>query len=192
MENNPLPETSNPWQTHKSRKVYENPWISVREDRVTNPGGGQGIYGVVHFKNKAVGIIPLDEHLNTWIIGQYRYALEEYSWEIPMGGCPEDQSVLEAAKRELREEAGLRAEKWDEIMKLHTSNSVTDETAYVFIARELHFEATDFEETEDLLIRKVPFKELLKMSEDGKITDAISVAGILRLQRMLENGTLQD
>ncbi len=88
----------NPWKTLSSQSKYDNPWIQVVENKVINPGGGKGIYGKVHFKNQAIGIIPIDENLNTWLVGQYRYTLSEYSWEIPEGGAPYDEEPLEGAK----------------------------------------------------------------------------------------------
>jgi 8-oxo-dGTP pyrophosphatase MutT (NUDIX family) len=178
-------EVKNPWTTLATKPVYKNPWISVREDQVINPKGGNGIYGVVSFKNKAIGIIPLDEENNTYLIGQYRYSLNEYSWEIPMGGGPVDQDILESAKRELKEETGFTAEKWTKVCRLHTSNSVTDEEGFVFLAQELTAGETEFEETEDLQIKKLPFPEAVEMVMRDEITDAISVAGILKVARLL-------
>ena len=178
-------ELKNPWQTLETKAIYQNPWISVREDQVINPKGGNGIYGVVSFKNKALGIIPVDEEMNTWLVGQYRYALNEYSWEIPMGGGPVGKDLLESAQRELKEETGFTAAKWTKICRLHTSNSVCDEEGFVFLAQDLTAGETEFEETEDLKIRKLPFAEALKMVMRDEITDAISVAGILKAARLL-------
>jgi 8-oxo-dGTP pyrophosphatase MutT (NUDIX family) len=171
----------NPWTTLSTRPIYDNPWISIREDQIINPTGGKGIYGVVSFKNIAIGIIPIDSEGNTYLIGQYRYTLNEYSWEIPMGGGKIGISILDSAQRELKEETGFTALQWTEITKLHTSNSVTDEVAYVFIAEELMAGETEFEETEQLQIKKLPFTEVVNMVMRGEITDAISVAGILKL-----------
>lgn len=179
-------DEQNPWITHNSKEIYTNPWVKVTEFDVTNPGGGKGIYGKVHFKNWAIGIIPLDEEQNTWLVGQYRYTLNEYSWEIPMGGGPLDTPILTSAKRELKEETGLSAKKWTEICKIHTSNSVTDETGFAYLAEELTQGDTAFEESEDLRIQKLPFKEALTMCEKGKITDSLSVAAIYRLARILQ------
>lgn len=176
--------TNNPWKTLSTRPIYDNPWISIREDQVINPKGGNGIYGVVSFKNIAIGIIPLDNQGYTYLIGQYRYTLNEYSWEIPMGGGKIGIDILESAQRELKEETGLTALQWTEIMKLHTSNSVTDEVGYVFLAEELIAGETEFEETEDLQIKKLPFSEAVDMVIRGQITDAISVAGILKLAQV--------
>jgi 8-oxo-dGTP pyrophosphatase MutT (NUDIX family) len=175
----------NPWQTLSTRHIYENPWISIREDQVINPGGGRGIYGVVHMKNKAIGIIPLDNEGYTYLVGQYRYTLNEYSWEIPMGGGPVDIDPLTSARRELQEETGFKANKWTFIAHIHTSNSVTDEDGYIFMAQDLIAGETAFEETEDLSIMKVHLKEAVAMVMDNRITDAISVAGILKVARLL-------
>lgn len=177
--------TDNPWITKKTTDIYQNPWIKVEEHEILNPAGKDGIYGTVHFKNKALAIIPIDQEGNTWLVGQYRYPLNQYSWELPMGGGPIGGDILESAKRELREETGLTAEKWTEIMKIHTSNSVTDEEGIVFLAENLTQGETEFEETEILLIRKLPFSEVLEMVMNGSITDGISIAGILKASRIL-------
>ncbi len=179
-------EHENPWKIVNKKSIYENSWISLEEHDVLNPAGKKGIYGQVHFKNKAIGIISLDHENYTWIVGQYRYPLNEYSWEIPMGGGPMEEDVLESAKRELKEETGLTAEKWENILRIHTSNSVTDEEGFVFLARELKEGETEFEETEQLIIRKIKFTEAVEMVMSQKITDSISIAGILKLARMLE------
>lgn len=177
--------TENPWKTLKIHQVYENPWIKLEQHDIVNPAGKDGIYGVVHFKNLAIGIIPIDNEGNTWIVGQYRYALKEYSWEIPMGGGLIEIDVLESAKRELKEETGLSAKKWTNILKIHTSNSVTDEAGYVFLAEDLVQGETEFEETEVLQVKKLPFQEVLKMVMSGEITDSLSIAGILKVSRIL-------
>jgi 8-oxo-dGTP pyrophosphatase MutT (NUDIX family) len=174
----------NPWKTLSTRPLYDNPWISVREDQVINPKGGKGIYGVVHFKNKAIGIIPVDEEGYTWLVGQYRYALEEYCWEIPMGGGPLAIDILESAKRELKEETGFTAARWTMIARIHTSNSVTDEEGFVFLAEELTPGETAPEETEDLVVRKVHLREAVAMVMDNRITDSISVGGLLKAARL--------
>ena len=175
----------NPWKTLSTRPLYDNPWIGVREDQVINPKGGKGIYGVVHFKNKAIGIIPVDEEGYTWLVGQYRYALEEYCWEIPMGGGPLEIDILESARRELKEETGFTAAKWTMIARIHTSNSVTDEEGFVFLAEGLTPGETAPEETEDLVVRKVHLREAVAMVMDNRITDSISVGGLLKAARML-------
>jgi 8-oxo-dGTP pyrophosphatase MutT (NUDIX family) len=177
----------NPWKTYSSKEIYSNPWITLTEHDVTNPGGGKSIYGKVHYKNLALGIIPLDEELNTWLVGQYRYTLDEYSWEIPMGGGPEGMDKLESAKRELKEETGISADKWTEIIKIHTSNSVTDEVGYAYLAEGLTEGQTSFEETEELEIKKLPLEDAIKMCDAGTITDSLSVAALYKLDRLLKN-----
>jgi len=176
----------NQWQVLSSRKVYDNPWMEVQEDQVLNPAGNQGIYGTVRFKNWALGIIPIDHEGNTWLVGQYRYPLNEYSWEIPMGGGPLLEPPQASAAKELKEETGLVAQKWQLLMKLHTSNSITNETGYVYLARDLEQQAAETEETEVLSIRKLPFKKAVSMALDGEITDAISVAGLLKAHHLLQ------
>lgn len=175
----------NPWKTLSSREVYSNKWISVEEHQVINPAGGNGIYGKVNFKNKAIGVVALDEQENTWLVGQYRYALNEYSWEIPEGGSPLGTSILESAKRELKEETGMTATTWTQILRMHTSNSVTDEEAFVFLAEGLTHGENQLEETEaDLVVKKLPFRDALKMVMNGAITDSMSVAAILKIARL--------
>lgn len=179
-----MEKSENSWKTISTNQIYDNPWITVHEDQVINPGGGRGIYGRVLFKNKAIGIIPIDEEGNTWLVGQYRYTLNEYSWEIPMGGGAIGVEPLESAKRELKEETGLIAGKWENIMRIHTSNSVTDEEGFVFLAEDLTQGKTEFEESEDLQILKLPFSEAIQMVMDQKITDSLSIAGLLKAARI--------
>ena len=176
----------NPWKKITSKQIYDNPWIKVEEHDVINPTGGKGIYGKVHFKNFALGIIPLDDQLNTWLVGQYRYVLDEYSWEIPMGGGPLDMDVITSAQRELKEETGLSADRWTEVMRIHTSNSVTDELGLIYMAQELSEGATEFDPTEEIEVKKLPFTEALQMVMDGRITDSLSLSGILKVARILK------
>jgi len=169
------------WKKLGSRTIYENDWMEVREDHVINPGGGENHYGHVHFKNRAVAIIALDDEDNTWLVGQYRYVPDGYSWEIPMGGGPLHIDPLVSAKRELREETGLSAENWQTLMHLHTSNSVTDERGIVYVATGLSQGEPDCEETEDLQLMRLPLEDAIGLVLDGEITDAVSAAGLLRL-----------
>jgi 8-oxo-dGTP pyrophosphatase MutT (NUDIX family) len=178
-------KNKNPWTTLSEEVKYDNKWITVTEHQVINPGGGKGIYGKVHFKNKAIGVIPLDQDLNTWLVGQFRYTLNEWHWEIPEGGGPMDQTPLASAQRELQEETGLKANKWTQIIRLHTSNSVTDEEGFVFLAEDLEVGESKLEESEaDLKVWKLPFKEALQMVLVGEITDSMSVMGLLKVARM--------
>jgi 8-oxo-dGTP pyrophosphatase MutT (NUDIX family) len=176
---------NNPWTTLSAEEKYDNRWINVIEYQVINPAGGSGIYGKVHFKNKAIGVIALDENSDTWLVGQWRYTLNEWSWEIPEGGGPLESEPLESAKRELKEETGLTANRWTMIQRAHLSNSVSDEEAFLFLAEELLQGENELEETEaDLKVWKLPFSEALQMALDGKITDSLSVMGILKVARM--------
>lgn len=170
-------QEENPWRTLGSRRVYENPWISVREDSVVRPDGEPGIYGVVHYKNTAVGVLAVeDDHV--YLVGQYRYPLERYSWEIPEGGCPEEEEPLAAARRELREETGLAAGSWRSLGEAYLSNSVADEYARWFLATDLVPGEQSPEGTEILGVRRVPLREALAMTTDGRITDALSILAL--------------
>ena len=178
MPNNLENLFANPWQTHESRIVYDNPWIRVREDQVTRPDGQPGIYGVVHFKGLAIGVLPIDDEGCTYLVGQYRYALNQYSWEIPEGGCPEGEAPLTAAARELLEETGLRAAHYELLGRAHLSNSVNDEEALFYLATGLTQGVAEPEGTEQLQVRRVAFAEALAMVQRHEITDAISVMAI--------------
>ena len=180
-----MSELSNPWKTLSSEIKYDNQWIRVIENKVLNPAGKNGIYGVVHFKNKAIAVIPLDDDNNTWIVGQYRYTLNSYEWEVPEGGCPEGEDPVEGARRELEEETGLHAKQMDLIMEMELSNSVSDEMSYTYLARGLSYVGSSPEETESLQVRKLPFEELFQMVMRGEIKDALSVASILKVKILL-------
>ena len=176
------PQHKNPWTTRSGREKYDNPWINVTEFKVINPGGKEGIYGKVHFKNKAIGIVALDEDKNIFLVGQYRYTLNEWSWEIPEGGSPLSDDILESAKRELQEETGLTASSWTLIQRAHLSNSVSDEEGFIFLAERLSAGENSLEDSEaDLKLWKLPFDQALQMVIEGKITDSLSVMGILRV-----------
>lgn len=175
----------NPWKTILSKNIYDNPWINLTEHQVINPNGGHGIYGQVSYKNLAIGIVVLDQDNNTWLVGQYRFPINQYSWEIPEGGGPLKSDPLISAQRELLEETGISAASWQEIQRMHLSNSVTDELAIIYLARELTFGEAEPEETEQLLVRKLPFSEAFQMVLNGEITDSMSVAAILKVKLML-------
>ena len=171
----------NPWRRIGRRVAYENPWLTVYEDQVIRPDGRPGIYGLVHFRNRAVGVVVIDDGDRTLLIGQYRYTLDRYSWEIPEGGAMLEEAPLAAAKRELLEEAGCTADRWDLVLEAELSNSVTDELAFVFLATGVREGTAMPEGTEILETRWVPFDDALRMIEEGEIRDALS---ILALQRV--------
>lgn len=171
---------TNTWQKLFTRNIYENPWIKVEEDQIINPAGKAGIYGKVLFKNKAIGVLAIDNEGFIYLVGQFRYPLNEYSWEIPEGGCPiGEENPIEAAKRELKEETGLIAEKWSLLNRIHTSNSVTDEEGFIFLAENLSQHSAEPEETEDLKVKKVLLSDAVQMVLKSEITDSISMAAIL-------------
>ncbi|WP_031527045.1 NUDIX domain-containing protein [Dyadobacter crusticola] len=176
--------TENNWKTLSSQTVYENAWLELSHRDVINPSGNKGIYGLVKFKNQAIGIIPVDENDNIYLVGQFRYAIDEYSWEIPEGGGLLGTDVLAAARRELKEETGLVANKWTKLARIHTSNSATNEEAFLYIAEELTQQEAEPEDTEDLQVRIVPLREAVEMVMRSEITDSMSVCAILMTARL--------
>lgn len=174
-------ESLNPWETVSTRVVYDNPWIKVREDEVVRPDGRPGIYGVVHFKNVAVGVLAIEDG-EVYLVGQYRYTLERYSWEIVEGGCPEGEDTLDAARRELEEETGLRARNWVKMGEAHLSNSVSDELAIWYLATGLEQGEPRPDGTERLSVRRVGLEEALRMAFAGEITDALSMLALMHLR----------
>ena len=180
-----------PWRTKSEELKYQTDWIAVSHHEVIDPKGNDGIYGVIHFKNIAVGMLPLDEEGFTWIVGQYRYPIGNYSWEMPEGGGKRDVPTIETAKRELKEETGILAKKWTKILEMDLSNSASDEHAVVYLAQDLEFEEAEPDSTEDLQVKKVHFSELLEMVLKGEVRDAITVATVLKVEVMLRNGSLR-
>jgi 8-oxo-dGTP pyrophosphatase MutT (NUDIX family) len=174
-------DRENPWKKLDSRQIYDNAWVSVREDSVIRPDGEKGIYGVVHFNHIAVGVLAIEGD-SIYLVGQYRYTLDQYSWEIPEGGCPEGEDPLDGARRELAEETGLRAESWEKMGEAHLSNSVTDELAIWFLATGLRQGEHNPEGTEQLDIRRVTLKKAMEMILEGEITDALSQLAIMQYQ----------
>lgn len=171
----------NPWKTTSTRQVYDNPWIEVSHREVITPTGTDGIYGHVRFKNLAVGVIPIDDHDHTWLVGQYRYAIDRYTWEIPEGGCPIGTNPADTARRELIEECGLDCGNVELLAECDLSNSVTDEMAFIYTATDLSPTATDPDDTEEIEIMRLPIDEAIAHVLDGSITDALSMIGLLRL-----------
>jgi ADP-ribose pyrophosphatase len=185
-----MKEENNPWKTLKSEVKYDNPWIKITEHQTTDAAGGDGIYGVVHYKNIAIGIIPLDEDYNTWLVGQYRYPLKQYSWEICEGGGLHTNNILDSAKRELLEELGLKANYWEKIMDMHLSNSVSDEAGVIYIAKDLSYFDPEPEDCEVLQIKKLPLITVYDMVMSGEITDSLTVAGILKTKILIDKGVI--
>jgi 8-oxo-dGTP pyrophosphatase MutT (NUDIX family) len=183
-----IKDEKNSWVTLSSEIKFETPWIKVTKHDVLNPAGKPGLYGVVSFKNIAIGVLPLDKDKNTWLVGQWRYPLNAYSWEICEGGGPHDIDPLESAKRELKEETGLVAGKFTYLGKLHTSNSVCDEYGLLYLAQDLQQTAAEPEDTEDLQIKKLPFEEAYQMVMDGRITDSLSMVAILKTRILIDKG----
>jgi 8-oxo-dGTP pyrophosphatase MutT (NUDIX family) len=180
----PLPHPrESPWTIRSQRAIYRNPWIAVTEHDVLTPAQTSGIYGTVEFQTSAVGIIPVDAQGHTWLVGQYRFPLARYSWEIPEGGCPRGEAPLAAAQRELAEECGLVASGWRLLLQMDLSNSVTDETAAIFLATGL----TDLgrlspEETEALRLHRLPLSEAFARVRSGELRDSMTVGGLQRLE----------
>lgn len=184
-----MSDEKNPWTILSSAEQYDNPWIKVTEHQVLNPSGGKGIYGVVHFKNLAIGVVPYEDGW-IWMVGQYRFPLEAYSWEIPEGGGPHGIDALDSAKRELQEETGLTAAHYRPILEMDLSNSVSDERAIVYLATGLSQGEAAPEETEDLKLRKMRLEEVYEMVERREIRDSLTVAAVYKMMLMKARGEL--
>lgn len=185
-----MPDEENPWRTLTSEVRYDNAWITVTHSDVIKPSGGSGIYGTVHFKSLALGVIVLDDQMNTYLVGQWRFPLERYSWEIPEGGGDPAIDPLVSIQRELREETGIEAAQWRRLLQIDLSNSVSDEVATIWLATGLTFGDAEPDDTESLQLKRLPFDEAYAMALDGRITDAISVAAILRVKLLQLAGEL--
>lgn len=170
----------NPWKILSEKPIYDNPWISVTEYNVLNPKGNQGIYGKVSFKNRAVGVVAIDQEWNVYLVGQFRFTLNQYSWELPEGGSPLSESLLDTAKRELAEETGIKANRWEHLLDMHLSNSVTDEFGILYLATDLEFGDAEPEDTEELKVKKLHLDKAIEMIYSGEITDSLTIAGLLR------------
>ncbi len=181
MSNHAPDARRSPWIRVTRRTAYENPWLTVWHDEVTRPDGQPGIYGLVHFTHLAVGVVALDDEDRVTLVGQWRYTLDDWSWEIPEGGVPFDEDPQAGAARELREETGLVAATWNELARVHLSNSVSDEAGILFLATDLTAGEPEPDGTEAIETRRVPFPEALAMTLDGRITDALSVVALQRV-----------
>ena len=175
----------NPWKIVDEKKTYDNPWITLTHYNVINPSGGEGIYGKVHFKNTAIGIVPVDSEMNTYLVGQFRFTIDQYSWEIPEGGCPKNENPLLGAKRELLEETGLKAARWEVLGTSYLSNSVSDENSVFYLATQLTQHEAEPEETEELIIKKIPLQTAFDMIDDGEITDSLTILALRKVQVLL-------
>lgn len=174
----------NPWKKLSSKTIYKNEWIRLREDQVITPTGTKGIYSVVETK-PAIGVVPLTVDLQTFLVGQYRYTLDIYSWEIPEGGGKDGEDILTGAQRELFEETGLIAKKWVYLDTMYTSNSITNEIGYLYLAEGLSQGEAKPDHTEDLQIRKMPFIKAWEMVANGEIKDSLAVIGLMRVYNYL-------
>jgi ADP-ribose pyrophosphatase len=186
----PVDEKHNPWLTLSYKRIYANQWIELTEYAVKNPNGNDGIYGVIDFKNFAIGIVTLDEQLNTYLVGQWRYPLKEYSWEITEGGGPVAIEPLESAKRELLEETGIVADDWKLIQEFYTSNSCTNEKAFIFLARGLHFKQASPDDTEELQVKKMPFNNFFNKVLNSEIKDSLTVVAAFKVKYLLDNNLI--
>lgn len=180
----------NPWKVTKTEEIYDTPWIKLVRHEVIHPSGNPGVYSVTHFKNLAIGVLPLDEDNNTWLVGQYRFPLNKYSWEIPEGGGALGIHPVESAKRELKEETGILAKEFIEIQRMHLSNSATDELAILYVAKGLNFGDAQPEESEELNCVKIPFDEVYKKVLSGEITDSLTVVAVLKVKLMILEGKI--
>ena len=187
-----MDETKNPWTVVSEATVYENNWIRLNHHEVLDPSGSPAIYGTVHFKSHATGVVPIDGNGDVFLVGQYRFPLGAYSWEVPEGGGPQDVPFLESAQRELREECGLVAKGWKEILGMDISNSVSDERATVFLAWDLLATAAQPDETERLQVMRIPFWDAVAWVKRGEIRDSISVAALFRVALMALQGELPE
>jgi len=186
------PPQIGPWRVRSARLAFENPWIKVVDHDVTHPDGSPGEYGVVRFKNRAIGVLPIDEDGATYLVGQHRFPLDRYSWELPEGGGGLGEAPLDAARRELEEETGLVAATWLPLAEMDISNSVTDEVAVCFIACDLKSGKAAPEASEDLALRKLAFSALVDEILAGKIRDSLTVLMALSAQARALKGLLPE
>jgi len=180
-DGSPLAET--PWRRDARTERFANPFFRIFEDQAWNRRADRHFdYGIVSFRNRAVGILPLEPDGRVWLVGQHRYATNEFSWELPMGGVAPEMTLLDGAKKELKEETGLSAEHWEPLLPVvHLSNSVTDEAGAVFLARGLHEGTMAPEASEELWVITTPLEDAVAAALDGRITDSLTVAGLLAM-----------
>jgi 8-oxo-dGTP pyrophosphatase MutT (NUDIX family) len=175
-------ESRNPWTTLAVRVAYSNPWITVEHRDVVDPSGKNGVYGVVRPNNLALGVLPIFDNGDTLLVGQFRYAQERYSWEMPEGGGSKNSDPLESIQRELAEETGYRAGSWLEVQRTALSNSVSDEEATTWVAWDLEEGEAEPETTEELALWRLPFATVVTLVENGTIFDAMTVSTVLAVE----------
>ena len=185
-----LENKNGPWTIQSTKTAYENPWIKVDHNEVTHPNGDPGIYGVVRFQNRAIGVLPIDDEGRVWLVGQHRFAFDAYSWELPEGGVPLSEDPLEGAKRELREETGFCADHWIEMNRFQVSNSVTDEEGVCYLAYGLRAGEAMPDASEELQIKRIPFRDLLEHVMSGEFTDSLTIIMVLFAREMALRGKL--
>ena len=171
----------NPWKTLSSKIIHSNPWFQLRQDQVIRPDGKPGTYSTI-LAPTAVGVVPCFEDGTIILVGQYRYSISTYSWEIPEGGGKPDETPVQTARRELREETGYRAKTYRSLGIMHTSNCFTDETAHLFYATGLSEGKQDLDCTEDIVSKRLPFDKAFQMAVDGKITDSMTIVALMRMR----------
>jgi 8-oxo-dGTP pyrophosphatase MutT (NUDIX family) len=181
-----------PWTCVRRTLVYDNAWISLSDCQTVAPTGRAARYGMIHFKNRAIGVLPLFDNGDTVLVGQHRFPIGDYSWELPEGGGPLDEDPLATAKRELREEAGLTAEHWRPLMQFQLSNSVSDEVGHGFLALGLTSVQTEPDETEVLMVKRLPFRQALDLAVNGALEDMITLALLLRAYHLAREGDLPE
>lgn len=188
MPDDPL----NPWTTLGAEARFEDPWIRVEQHEVINAAGIRGSYGVVRFKKHGVGIVPIDAEGRTLLVGQWRYPLGRHLWEIPEGGHTYDEDALDAARRELREEVGVTARSWRQMLQMEMSTALTDERVTCFVAWDLEAADAEPDPQEVLAVRRLPLVEAIALARRGEISDAVSIAALLKLDTMIARGELPD
>lgn len=183
-------EGGNPWIVKGVTHAFENDWFRIDEHDVIRPDGEKGYYGVIRIRRLAVGVLPIDADGRVHLVGQWRFPLARYSWEMPEGGAEPGEDARACAERELAEETGLRAAGWMQVLEMDLSNSLTDERAVMFIATGLRAGEAAPDETEVLKTRSAHFLDVLARVADGRIRDAMTVATVLRAHHMAVTGQL--
>jgi 8-oxo-dGTP pyrophosphatase MutT (NUDIX family) len=180
------------WKGGTERVAFESGWIRVIEQTAIAPTGKPAPYGLVRFKNLAVAVLPIHDDGTVTLVGQHRFPLNDYSWELPEGGAPLHEDPLAGAKRELAEETGLVAAEWREVMRTQLSNSITDERMVGYVALGLSETASAHkpDETEAIALARVPFGEALEAAMAGQLADMLTVAMLLRGYHMAREGSL--